>query len=252
MERLDELFEEDELEKRTRIASEQKHKKMKFRKRRKRTILFLLFAVILAYFISDYSNIRVIDISGTNFYTKEEIMKIAKLEYGTKSILSPWFVIEKRVEEAPVVEDAKVKKSWNGIVKIQITEEKMLGYHIVDKKAYLIIDGKDDQLVEDETLLATIPYISNMDDEFLQKYKEAIKDVSASNLRLVSEISKYETSYDENMLKIQMEDGHIVYSSLDGLKNLDYYNEILKGLKTTHKCIVFAEESNAAYSQKCE
>ena len=49
-----------------------------------------------------------------------------------------------------------------------------------------------------------------------------------------------------------MQDGHIVFTTMDGLKLLDNYLEMLKALNTTHKCITFVEETNSSYSEKCE
>ena len=83
-------------------------------------------------------------------------------------------------------------------------------------------------------------------------YKENLKNVDSENIWMISEIVHYKTSYDKNMLKLYMQDGHIVLTTMKGLSMLDNYLEMLKALNTTHKCITFVEETNSSYSEKCE
>lgn len=249
---LDDVLQNDELEERENIANENKLKKKRRRKRRRRIFLFLLIAIAIVYMISDYANIRIVELSGNSYYTKQQIMKKAEISYDMKSVLAPGFLIENRLKSDVLIKNATVNKSWDGIIKINISEEKLVGYYTKDGKDYLIIDGEEDVLVKEEGKLANVPYIVDLNQKQLAEYKKAIDDVKKENIWLISEISHYETSYNENMLKLTMQDGHVVYTSFAGLKMLDSYTEMLKSLNTDLKCIMFAEETNTMYTEKCE
>lgn len=249
---LDDVLQNDELEQRENIANENKQKKKRRRKRRRRLFVMLLIAIAIVYAISDYSNIRIVEISGNSYYSKQQIMNISGISYDMKSILAPSFLIDKRLEEDSLIKSASISKTWDGIVNIEIEEEKLIGYYIKDGKNYLIVDDGDDILIEDENKLANVPYLVDLNKEQMNSYKKAIQSVDKESVWLISEISHYETSYDENMLKLIMQDGHVVFTTFKGLSLLDSYTEMLKELRTDLKCIMFAEETNTMYSEKCE
>lgn len=248
----DDVLQNDELEERENIANENKQKKKRRRKRRRRLFVFLLIAIALVYAISDYSNVRIVEISGNSYYSKQQIMNIAGISYDMKSILAPSFLIDKRLEDDTLIRSASINKSWDGIVNIEIEEEKLIGYYSKDGKNYLIVDDDKDVLIKDESKLANVPYLVDLNKEQIASYKQAIEKVNKESIWLISEISHYETSYDENMLKLTMQDGHVVFTSFKGLALLDSYTEMLKELRTDLKCIMFAEETNTMYSEKCE
>lgn len=249
---LEDVLQKDELEKREEEATTRKRKKQKRRKRRKFMLLILFFSGIVIYFVSDYSNVRVIEVKGNVFYTKKQVVDTAGITYGMKSIMSPSFLVEKRLEEDTLIKEVSVSKTWDGVISIRIEEENLVGYYQKGKSHYLIIQGEEDKKVEDAKSLAMAPYLVDLNGTQREQYAKALQDVEAKYIRMISEVSHHETTYDSNMLKLIMQDGHIVYTSMHGLKNIAYYKDILKGLNTTHRCIVFAEESNAAYSEKCE
>lgn len=249
---IEEVLQKDELEKREEEATNRKIKKIRKRRNRRRIAIVLLLVGIAFYFISDYSNVRVIEVKGNVFYTKKQIMDTSQVTYAMKSIMAPGFLIEKRLEEDPLIKDVSVSKTWDGVFRIKVEEENLVGYYEKDGKYYLLLQGEDDKEIKDSKSLSLAPYLVDLNKEQREQYAKALEEVETKNIRMISEVSHHETSYDKNMLKLIMQDGHIVYTSINGLKNVAYYREILKGLNTTHRCIVFAEESNAAYSEKCE
>lgn len=250
----DDVLQNDELEERENIANRNKEKKKRRRKRRRRLLALLLIALAVVYAISDYSNVRIVEISGNSYYSKQQIMNIAGISYDMKSILAPSFLIDKRLEDDSLIKNAKISKTWDGIITIEIEEEKLVGYYTKDGKNYLIADGDKDVLIkeQDQNKLANVPYLVDLDTKQIASYKKAIDKVEKESIWLISEISHYETSYDQNMLKLIMQDGHVVYTSFAGLSLLDSYTEMLKELRTDLKCIMFVEETNTMYSEKCE
>ncbi|NBK96989.1 MAG: FtsQ-type POTRA domain-containing protein [Erysipelotrichia bacterium] len=250
--RFDEVLQNDELEERENIANENKRRKRRRRKRRRRMVLLGLIIIAVIYALSDYSNIRIVEMNGNAYYSKQQIMSKANISYDMKSILAPSFLIKNRLEEDVLIKHANVHKTWDGIVKIDIEEEKLVGYYNQNGKDYLIIDGEDDVLIKDEGKLANVPYLADLNKEQIANYKKAVNKVAKENIYLISEVSHYETSYNKDMLKLTMQDNHVVFTSYAGLALLDSYKEMLKGLNTDLKCIVFAEETNTMYTEKCE
>lgn len=214
--------------------------------------MFLLIMFGVFYFISDLSNINVIDIKGNIYYSKQELMNKAGISYHNKSILSPGFLIERKLEKESLIKDVDVKKTWDGVIRIEIEEEKALGYYEKKDKAYLMISGDDDIHIKDESLLASIPYVKDLDSKRLKKYKKYMNQVDSSIINMISEVVPYSNSYDKEGYKIIMDDGHIVYTSAKGLKLLNSYKEILKQIKEGNRCIQIMEENNAAHASKCE
>lgn len=249
---LDDVLQNDELEERESIANENKQKKKRRRIRRRRFLILILLALLAAYAFSDYSNIRIVELNGNSYYTKQQIMNRAHISYDMKSILAPGFLIEKRLEEDVLIRNATIHKTWDGIVKIDIEEEKLVGFYRKEDKNYLLVEGEEDVLMKEEEKLANVPFLVDLNKEQRKSYKKAIDHVKKENIWLISEISHYETSYDQNMLKLTMQDGHIVFTTYAGLKLLDSYTEMLKGLNTDLKCVMFVEETNTMYTEKCE
>lgn len=249
---LEEVLQKDELEEREDQANQSKNKKIK-RKRRFRRGIILIFIILFAfYLLSDFSNVRVIDIKGNLFYTKQQLMEKANIKYSMKSLMAPSFLIEDRLEKDPLIRNVDVHKTLDGVIRINVQEENMVGYYKKNNKAYLLVEKEKDVYVKEEKDLAQVPYLVDLNENQRNKYKTIVDKVNKKSIWLVSEISHYETSYDKNMLKLIMQDGHIVYTTMKGLKLLDSYTEMLKALNTTHRCITFVEETNSSYSEKCE
>ncbi len=248
----DEVLQNDELEERESIANESKRKKKVRRKRRRKLVLLLIVSVAVFYLISDYSNVNVVEMNGNEYYSKQQIMKIAGISYDSKSVFAPSFLIRNRLEDDELIKEASVSKSWDGVVSIQLEEEKLLGYYMDKDDYYLLVDSEDAILMKDKDKLANVPYLNGLNKQQIAGFKKYIKDVKKENILLISEVLHYETSYDKNMLKLVMQDGHIVYTTYKGLPLMDSYTEMLKGLNTDLKCVVFAEETNTMYTTKCE
>lgn len=247
-----EVLQKDELEKREDEALKRKRKKMQRKKRRRK--LFFLGVVLLGvfYFISDFSNINVIDITGNIYYSKQQLMDKAKISYHMKSMLVPKIIIENRLENEPLIKNVNVKKTWDGVIRIEVEEEKALGYYVKNDKNYLIIYGEEDINIKDDSVLATIPYVKDLDETQLKNYKKYMKEVDEDIVNMISEVVPHSNSYDKEGYKLVMDDGHIIYTSARGLVLLNSYRDILKQIKEGNRCIQFMEENSAAHASKCQ
>lgn len=249
---MDDVLQNDELEEREKIALTNKIKRRKRRKRIRITCFLLFLTIFIVYMISDYSNIQIIETTGNVYYSKQQIMEKSKISYEKKSMMVPSFLIEKRLKKDPMIKNVEVDKEIHGVVRIQVEEEKLLGYYEKQGNYYLLIRGEEDVLIKDKAKLANVPYLVDLNKSLIEEYKKQMDLVDKSSIYLVSEVARYETSYDANMLELTMQDGHVVHTSIADLKLLNQYTEILKGLKSELKCIVFVGETGSMYTEKCE
>lgn len=248
----DDVFEKSELEKKEDQLNKRKKRRPVIRRRRRLMVFITVVSIITIYMCTDYSSIRVVLTYGNTVYSKQELLSIAEIEYNTKSILYPWFIIENRLEDDVFIENARVSISWDGIMSIEIEERRVLGYYEEEGEFYLLIENEESELINAGVSLKNVPYIYNLNEEQRLNYMEACVEVETSYLSLISEISHYETSYDDNMLMLSMQDGHTVYTTMEGFNLLNWYTTTIKGVSSANKCILFIEETNTITTQSCD
>ena len=250
---LDELLAKDEDEKR--LEKAKRHLNFT-RKRRKIFKIFVklgLLVLIIIYFIGDISNVKALRISGNVIYSSNQIEKIANISYSSKNILYPSFFIEYLLKKDPLIKNAKVKKTFTGGVYISVEEEKIIGYYQQGDVYYILLgDGSSLEMDDDNINLITSPYINGLSNTQRSELCTIFEKLDKEEISMISEITTYSTSYDQNMLQVVMADGHIVRSTYKGMSLLSSYKDILKGLDSSLQCIYLVEETNSSYSQKCE
>lgn len=249
----DDVFAPDDNELREHHAIQ--HKTNIKRRRRKikafRTLIILVLLCI--YLLSGLSDIKALNVSGNVIYSQNEILKMIGLNYHEKSILYPSFYLEYKLKKNDLIKSCKVTKTFGGGVYIHVVEQSIVGYYYEGKVPYVLLSSGDKVKMDvDNINLITSPYINGLNDEQRQKLCRYIKKLDNSDMKLISEIRHYSSSYDNDMLELIMVDGHKVHTSYSGLKLMNSYRDILKGLNSTLQCIEIVEETNSAYSQNCK
>ena len=159
---IDEVMQDDELEARQSAAQQSKNKLMRRKKRIKILIVLIIISIFSVYMFSDYSNIRIIDINGNIIHTKEQLMKMAKIDYSMKSILAPGFLIKKRLED----ERLREKFYWEL-------------YFLVDKDDNLTILGEYYTLIYTHHYLKALKLFLSFSDTLRDKNKVFFKNEKA-------------------------------------------------------------------------
>ena len=224
---------------------EERLKKTKARRRRtirRRHRLYLLIALaaaalILLYFLSDLSKVRSLKVEGNRFYSDEQIYEMADVGYETRYLLKPSFLMENALKGGSLIEDARVEKTLNGDIRIEVTEKQIIGY-LVEENAYALLCGNGEriELQEDEIgSIVNYPLLNGFSDEQLDSIAKAFDEVSdkvsADLIERISEILPYETSFNQNMMKIVMRDGNTLYGSYDSVGLLQIYQAALEQLE---------------------
>ncbi len=233
--------------------------KMKFDFIKAKPLIFLLaclsgfLLIVFMVVASSASKVKVISVQGNSYFSVEEIEKIAGV--SKKDIFYFLFPsrIEERLEKSIFISDAQVTLHENNIVKIKINEEAPIAYRYDDKAEILLKNG---QLVEmDEKylhLIARIPYLQGFDTEDqLYALTRSFRDVKQEVIEMISEISRYPMTYDENMIQLLMMDGNYFFSSYFSMETLNAYPQIASELVENGVCIYADESLQVAYTSEC-
>ena len=68
---------------------------------------------------------------------------------------------------------------------------------------------------------------------------------------MISEIRPYSESYDQNMVKIVMQDGNTFYISFVTIPQMNYYSNVLKDLKDDNVCFVMIPNTDTISTEDC-
>lgn len=205
------------------------------------------------YYYSKYSRINYIIIDGNSYLSRETVLELAQIDDNDLILLTFSNLVEKRIMQNPIVDNVTVSKLKGRNIEISITEKHIVGYTYLDT-AYILL--ADNTLIKlDSTnlnIITKVPLLVDFtQDQLKDGIIEALTQLSTEMLQNIAEIHHYQTTYDENMLKIMMNDGNLVFSGLSTISVVNNYFNILEVLKVSNSCIYIDESSQTAYSSAC-
>ncbi|MGB7594284.1 MAG: FtsQ-type POTRA domain-containing protein [Erysipelotrichaceae bacterium] len=240
------------------IANRKKEKRQRrLRKFLIGTAFFLFTSAVCAgyylYFASTSALSSSILISGTKILPDAYILKLSDSGYTKNFLMQNAALLRKNIKVEPLVQDAVVSLDANNVIRIQVTEKPIMAIWL-DEAKLVLSDGSLLPL-KDEYAKAWLqnPGIYGYKDvKTLQPLVNAMKPISKEGLGNVSEIHLYPTRYDENFVKVIMQDGNRIFTSLTTLDMIEEYPRIVNALKADNSCIFFDEMTRTAFSQPCE
>lgn len=251
----------DDVEQKFIELQDKKKRRHKRWKRIKRFVLLggLIFGSI--YFLSDYSKVQSLSVSGNTYFSDVDILNMADLSYETRYILMPKFLISWNLEKSDVIDSIEVEKTWNGAIHVTVKEKTILGYTMEEngEPMLVIVDNPIEKIpVADaqKDSLSHFPYLNGFDEENLQKLADAFnqkkREVGPKIIAMISEMTPYARSYDEHMVRLVMQDGNIAYSSYDGIPLLNDYKKLLLTMSKSHICLELDDTNATITSKACE
>ena len=98
-----------------------KKRRARRRKRRLKILLFILIIIlIIAFFVSDYSRLKSITVSGNNRVERQEIIDAAKIKlHQDYTFFTNTDTIVSRIKEVPLIKDVRVSKNLFGEIPIE-------------------------------------------------------------------------------------------------------------------------------------
>ena len=201
-------------------------KKEKKKNKIKKVIVVLLILIIL-FLVGFYlinAKTKNIIILNNNYYSDETIIETAKLESYPKFILLNKDRIIKRLKSLDLIEDVKVTKKWGFILKIKVTEKKIL-YYVRSEDKYMVSDNKTyrlDDVIGYPTLINYVP--NEVSDSFVKEFSKIDDNI----IKLISEIEYSKTEFDDKRFLLYMNDGNEVYITVSRTNLLNKYIDIIK------------------------
>ena len=252
------LYDDEE----ARLLSQQKKRKTRKKRSNKKKIwLFVVLVLITTcYFISDFSKVKSIQVRGNIFYYDKDVSEKMNISYDSRYLLTyPSFLYENKLKKDPLIKKVQMKTKLDGTITIDIEEKQVIGYYIDQKTnqlSLLLEDGTSKAIDQDhEKQILKFAYIEGFDQKQMQEIAKAFMEgkekVSSEILAMISEIRPYSESYDQNMLKIVMQDGNTFYTSLSTLHQMNAYSAVLKDLKNDNVCFVMIPNTDMIQTEDC-
>ena len=201
--------------------------RVKKRKLKIGRILICLFVLGLFIAVGHYIRklpIKNIYIIGNDIVPESVILELSNIKDYPSFIDTSKNSIIKNIKTNEYIKEVKVEKKFWGKVYIYIEE----------KKALCIYNNK--LLLEDSTLIdnyynvysypTLISDITNIYNEFANKFCK----VNKSSLHQISEIEYVPNEVDNKRFKLLMDDGNLVYITLDKIKKINKYNSIYSSM----------------------
>lgn len=216
-------------------------KKVKKRFNFMKFISFIIVLFILYSLISFLLNIKTknIVILNNNYYNDDVIIEESGIMNYPKFILLNTNKIKKKVESLELVDSVVVRKKINFILEITVNEKKIL-YYSKSNNNYKLSDGsvyKSNEIYGIPTLINYIP--SDIEEKFITKFNK----IDSNIINLISEIEYSKTEFDSERFLLYMNDGNLVYITVNKVELLNKYLDIVKTLESK-KGILYLDSGN--------
>lgn len=210
------------------------------------------------YYLSDDSKIQALACSGNYYLSNQEIYNLAGITKDSRMGFDPTIFMEKNLLNNPYIQTADVSLQGKTI-QIDVQEKTIVGYYQEDNQNWFLFSDGSNLLVEDESSLKKsiyVPYLSRFDEKQRKALAKVIHDnpqyLNREILEKVSEMIHWEESYDSNMIKLVMQDGNSVFTTLDSLVMLSQYQKILPALQGQDSCLLLDAENSTINKVACD
>lgn len=230
-----------------------KHKKLK--KRIKILLVLIMFVLVGAYFLSDYSKVQSIKVIGNQEIDSQDILNNISVNEKSWALFVNTDKLEKEIKKIPLIKKVQVSKDILGNITIEVQEAAKVAYCVIDKTTYVIDELGNVTETQDQEVIQSLlscPRISQFKDvDFLKKFaKEYVK---------IPEIIKSQTSdiiyaakkADEERLKFVMDNGKILYLRVDQMVEQLELFDYEANMTEYHDYCEFSFEGKNIYMKKC-
>ena len=220
------------------------------------TLIGFALASFMVYFFSFDSRAHVLSCEGNYYYTDKQIYQLANINTETRLWLVPDFIMENRLKDNPLIKNATVTKSGNKL-SIDISEKVVIGYYVKEGKNYLLTINNESIELDTKYLKSIVhfPLLSSFDESQLKQIANQFKQnkdiLTRTVIEKIAEMVPFQTSYDDNMIKMTMQDGNIVYTSMDSLMMMANYQAMLTELHGQNACLLLDAQHSAIDKIDC-
>lgn len=180
--------------------------------------IFLILIGLVIYFQSPLSNVRSIEVEGNQIAEENAIIETSSIVQGENIWAIDRGEAEAHIEELEEVQEASISRSLPGRVVIDITEQERVGY-VASEETYIPVlttgavlrDKPTDQIPSDAPLLQGFS-----DEKKLENFSAELSNAGDGIRNSISEVIFSPTEEDSNELRLYMNDGIEVESTIPG------------------------------------
>lgn len=221
------------------------------------TILVLSVGI---YLLSPATQIQALSCTGNYYYTPQQVYAIAGVSIDDRTFLHTPSQVASVLKQNPLIESATVELDGQNM-SIEITEKTIIGYFEQDGFQYLVSsEGERIRMTDelDASTLVHFPLIAKMEDGSMADIDLIAKEVrrhpdylTREVLEKIAEIQPWEESYDKEMLKLVLQDGNTVFTSIRSLYMMSAYQQVLTNLQGDNVCFLLDGENGVVDKVAC-
>jgi len=200
-----------------------KKRKLNIKKILLAILILILIILICYYFIK--KPIKNIYIIGNKILSDKEIIELAHIEDYPPMIQISSKNIIKLLKHNTYIKDVKVKKKLNNKIYIDITEKKVICTY--NDKIIL----EDSNIVENDYNLVGVPILISDISSIKDKFIDSFSLLDNTILLKISEIEYVPNDVDSERFSLKMNDGNLVYITLNKIEKINMYNSIYSSLE---------------------
>lgn len=188
-------------------------KKKKKKLKRKVKILTFLFCIviIIAYFVSDLSKVKSIEVIGNKEVSSKLIEEASAINNKTIFLLMNKGKIEENIKELALIKKANVSFDLLGNVTIEIEESKKVAYCVIENKTYVVDELGKVVETTDPNVKETLKSCPRLSDfvslDFLKEFSKEYAKVPELIKTLTSDIVYSPLTADESRVIFILDNG---------------------------------------------
>ncbi|MGM9902972.1 FtsQ-type POTRA domain-containing protein [Enterococcus hirae] len=198
--------------------------------------VLLIPLVFLIYYVSPFSKLEAISVSGNEVVSKEEILKDTQLKIHEHVWHQYWHrdeAINRLKKDQPRIKTAKLSFSGVNTFNLAVTEYKEI--------ALILKNGKYYPVIEDGTVLSqnvanptkNLPILEGFtDSKKIKDLAEAYNKLSPELQKAISEIKYTPRESNKQLIQLNMNDGNQVIVNITNLATqMNYYSQVASEMK---------------------
>lgn len=223
-------------------------------------VILIVLVSVGVYLLSPATQIQALSCTGNYYYTPQQIYSMAGVKINDRTFLHSPNQVESTLEKNPLIESAVVKLDGQNM-SIDVKEKTIIGYFEQDGFQYLVSsDGERIRLTDqiDSSTLVHFPLLAKMEDGSIANMDQVAKEVRRHPERLtkevlekIAEIQPWQETYDKDMLKLVLQDGNTVFTSIRSLYMMSAYQQVLANLQGDNVCFLLDGQNGVVNKVAC-
>lgn len=220
-------------------------------------VLIFVLICTFVYLFCPYTRIQALVCSGNYYFTAQQIYGIADVSVNQRTYLNLPQQMEKKLLANPLIESADVYYDGQ-VLNLDIQEKTIIGYYEENGENYLLTSQGERIPVTSQTELRTLvhyPLLADLSPEVLDLIAKEVREhpdqLTRSVFEKIAEILPWQESYDKNMLKLVLQDGNTIFTSIPSLFMMSTYQQVLVNLQGENVCLMLDGDNGVVNKIAC-